>query len=283
MHSIEKDFLTHLTDDAGAPKLLRSNVAGVRVSDGCPTSSFRDLVEQVAELGYVNRWHNLLYRGQGRDYGDRNGRSAIYPTIYRPDPGRRQLRSQTLNARFELLDAFVHQLREHRSDLSDRAGLWRFPEYQIALLQHYGLCDTPLLDLTHSLRVAATFALLDSETGRADRPEGYVFALGMPYPSGSVTHVVDQGLVLVKLQAICPPEALRPHFQEGWLAGRLPSTSAKERGDNAARRLLGKYRLDNSDGRFWRQGFEPIPAEALLPEPDPFLETLRDALDVDLK
>ena len=128
---------------------------------------------------------------------------------------------------------------------------------------------TPLLDVTQSLRVAASFALMNNPA------EGYVFAFGMPHPQGSISHVVDQRLVLVKLQNVCPPEALRPHYQEGYLVGRLPVTASKEQGDNVAIRMIGRYRLDNSAGEFWSSDFQPIPKDALLPVNDPLEARLR--------
>jgi hypothetical protein len=128
-----------------------------------------------------------------------------------------------------------------------------------------------MLDLTSSLLVAASFAL---EKGRT----GYVFVFGMPHPQGSISHYIDDSLVLVKLQNVCPPEALRPHFQEAFLVGKLPYNSVKQAEDNFATRLIGKYFLDNSSGRFWREGFKQIPKKVLYPPNDSYLERLRSIL-----
>jgi len=62
-----------------------------------------------------------------------------------------------------------------------------------AILQHYGVCDTPLVDLTHSLRVAASFAHLEflkAKSKNKRRKYGYVMALAMPYPVGSISYSV---------------------------------------------------------------------------------------------
>jgi hypothetical protein len=79
-----------------------------------------------------------------------------------------------------------------------------------AILQHYEVCDTPLLDVTNSLRVAASFA---TNNPAAEGPVLYV--LGVPSLSGSITASSEQGLQIIRLSSICPPEARRPYFQEG--------------------------------------------------------------------
>lgn len=280
MRRISVDFTSHETVD-GACALVRTSTPAVRRSPGAVVRSFRELVCRVADLSYNNRWYNLLFRGQHQDYTDQRGSTVIYPSIYRPEPGKKRIRTTTIQDRFVRLEGYVAKLKEQRTELANRAGLWRFPEYQIALLQHYELCPTPLLDLTHSLRVAATFALMDYPKQQASLPSGYIFAFGMPHPVGSVSHVVDEYAVMVKLQTVCPPEALRPHFQEGWLVGRLPFTDERTRGDNVAGRLLAKYQIDNSDGEFWNRGFRAIPYEALLPDDDPFRARLLDCLGLD--
>ena len=135
------------------------------------------------------------------------------------------------------------------------------------MIQHYEIHPTPLIDLTQSLRVAATFALRKAHCG-------YVYVLGLPHPQGSISHFIDQDMVLIKLQNVCPPSALRPHYQEGYLVGKMPITKSKQGADNLARRLVGKYYLNNSDGHFWDAGFSAIDEEALFPISDPFKEEL---------
>lgn len=129
-----------------------------------------------------------------------------------------------------------------------------------------------MIDLTSSLLVSASFALQKNITG-------YVFVFGMPHPQGSISHYIDDSLVLVKLQNVCPPEALRPHFQEAYLAGKLPINSIKKSEDNFATKLIGKYFLDNSNGDFWKDGFKQIPGEVLCPSKDTYLEQLNSILE----
>ncbi len=65
------------------------------------------------------------------------------------------------------------------------------------------------------------------------------------------------------------------------MIGRLSFREEKTAGDNAAYRLIAKYHLDNSSKKFWDKDFRPVPDGALLPEVDPFGETLRSIVGPD--
>lgn len=248
----------------------------LRASSGYPVRSFRRLVELVAELGYRNYRYNLLFRGQGGDWGDRFGKTTVYSTIFRPPRGKQTLPRGLRLERFARLDALVELLRERKEDFPWRRRLHLLEESHFSILQHYELCETPMIDLTNSLRVAVSFAL-DGDT----RTSACLLVFGLPHPTGSISHFVDEQMTLVKLQNMCPPEALRPHFQQGWLVARLPWSRRRETKDNLANRLIGKYRLDNADGQFWGPNFAPVPNDALLPPTDEFGARLR-ALAVEL-
>lgn len=252
---------------------IKTTVGKVRQDKGFAVKSFRNLVRCVAELGSCNPHFNLFFRGQDKDYKDKNDRTRLYPSIFRPDKERL---SQTVVAtRFKQLRALIKMLRANQLNLGLRSPLAIHVEYWLSLLQHYGVCPTPLLDLTQSLRVAASFALLDTETHNL-RDSGYLYVLGMPHLHGSISFFADDRMTIVKLQNVCPPEALRPHFQEGYLVGRWPRTASKEAGDNCAYWLVGKYLLDNTGQRFFDEEFPPIPQEAVLPEPDPFRDRINN-------
>jgi len=243
------------------PEFRPASVAEVRSSRGFPVTNYQSLVHKVAELAHKNSGYNLLFRGQGRDHRNRNEASIAYPSIFRPGENRKSLRKPTIVERFESLYKWISILRQENVDRSPHQ------ESQAALLQHYEICPTPLIDLSHSLRVAATFALLKSAVG-------YMYVFGLPHPHGSISHFVDDDITMVKLQSVSPAAALRPHYQEAFLVGRLSWTYEKTAGDNLARRLVGKYRLDNSTGSFWSKDFTPIPENALLPAVDAFRERL---------
>jgi hypothetical protein len=245
------------------------SISEIRKSKGVLVNSFQSLVCGVAELGYRNHRYNLLFRGQDKDDKDKNGKTRIYSNIYRPKGSR--LSKIQRDERYQKLKMAVSALSDARNRLGVHSLLNDYDEYYIALIQHYQLCRTPMIDLTSSLLVAASFALEKNETG-------YVFVFGMPHPHGSISHFIDDSLVLVKLQNVCPPEALRPHFQEAYLAGKLPIDSMKKAEDNFATKLIGKYFLDNSHGDFWRDGFKQIPGKVLCPSNDPYLEQLNSIL-----
>lgn len=242
------------------------SISEIRKSKGVLVNSFNALVYRIAELGYKNHHYNLLFRGQARDDKDKNGKTRIYPSLYRPEKTR--LSEKQRIERCQILKETVSTLSEARNSLGVHSLLKNYREYYIALIQHYQLCRTPMIDLTSSALVAASFALEKSETG-------YVYVFGMPHPQGSISHYIDDSLVLVKLQNVCPPEALRPHFQEAYLAGKLPIDSMKKAEDNFGTKLIGKYFLDNSKGAFWKGGFKQIPRKVLCPPIDPYLERLK--------
>lgn len=255
----------------------RATVARVRKDTGFSVGSFRDLVQCVAELGSRNTRFNLFFRGQNKDYTDTEGKTKLYPSILRPEANRKQLRKLVIESRFKELIDFTKKLQAHRGRLNLSSYLAVHPEYWYSILQHYNICCTPLLDLTQSLRVAATFALYDVKS-ELFLPTGYLYVLGMPYLHGCISAFVDDRMTMVKLQNVCPPNALRPHFQEGYLVGRWPRTASKEAYDNFAYWLVGKYLLDNTSQNFFGPNFPPIPNDDLLPKEDPFEKRLQELL-----
>lgn len=243
-------------------------VSQVRESQGYKVTSFIELVELIAELGYHNRNYNLLFRGQTNDYKDKNGRTKLYPSIYRPDCGKKSIRTKIIKKRFQDLEVLLKILEKYGKEFSFSKDLFWYDEYKLALIQHYEIHQTPLIDLTQSIHVAATFALLNSNN------KGFLYVFGMPHPHGSISHFIDDDMLMVKLQNVCPPTALRPHFQDGYLVGRLPYNPEKTVGDNLAKRLIGKYLLSNVKGNFWGKGFGAIPKSMLFPKNDPFKNKL---------
>ena len=135
---------------------------------------------------------------------------------------------------------------------------------QWSILQHYEVCRTPLLDLTHSLRVACSFAQLFSENA-----EAYVYVLGMPYLTNRISINSEHDLVNIRLLSICPPDALRPYFQEGYLAGTTDINYVYENKKELdfRNRLIAKFVIPRSQ-KFWGEGFDSIPWRVLFPRGD---------------
>src|SRR4030042_5776915 len=164
------------------------SVSKVRISEGYPILNFRSLVNQISDVTLWNREFEMFYRGQQKDYKDKNGKTVIYPRICRPEKHpnggyRKRILPKTIKDRYCRLYDFINSTSKKDRFLD---------EYYFALIQHYELMPTPLIDITQSLRVAATFALRNSTSG-------YLYVFGMPYPNGSISHFIDQRIVLVKL------------------------------------------------------------------------------------
>lgn len=252
----------------------------IRKDPGHLVPSFLNLARKVATLTFLNQEHVLLFRGQGSDPRNQKGNSTIKPTLFRPVAGSRvNPASNVLEARFaHLLSAEQRLVEQYES--AGFLGITRLRRHRIlrwAILQHYEVCRTPLLDVTQSLRVAASFASLSG------RPEAYVHVIGVPAISGAVTASIEAGVEIVRLASVCPPDATRPHLQEGYLLGEYPELidfGQKGHYDHHeidfGRRLVAKFRF--SPRAFWNdRDFPKINQAALYPRNDP-LRRLTDKI-----
>jgi hypothetical protein len=238
----------------------------IRKGRGHLVSSYFDLAKKVAALQFLNREHVLLFRGQHADHKTAKGASTLKAGLFRLD-GARLPTARLLEKRFQLLSLAEGELTK-RYQAERFAGIQRLKRHRIlrwSILQHYEVCQTPLLDVTHSLRIAASFAT------RANAGEGFVFVIGVPNISGAVTASSEASIQIVRLSSACPPEAVRPHLQEGYLLGEYPEISDYEQGArykyyemDFGRRLVAKFRLDS--GSLWSRNFRPAPEEALYPQ-----------------
>jgi len=244
---------------------LDATVNRIRASEGYPINSFRDLMDEVANVTLSNKNYEMYFRGQTTDYKnnqsdfykDHTPKSILYPSICRPERStdgtyKYSIKKSQIIRRYENLFKMIELYRGKRS---------YFNEYYYSLFQHYGILPTPLIDITQSLRIAATFALINSM-------KGYVYVFGLPYPNQSISYYSDQGIVLIKLQNVVPVKAIRPRFQEGYLVGKYPIRPTKTNGDDLSNRMVAKFSVDNTDGNFWDDFFKPMPEEILYPKND---------------
>src|SRR6185503_16245885 len=139
----------------------RVKLTHLRRDAGLKVTSYAELVERVAELSFRNPQFILVFRGQSGDWRNRAKNSSIKPRIFRSARGMTESPStRALRSRYaSLARAEAALLGEYAA--GGFIGLERLQRYRIlrwAILQHYEVCDTPLLDVTHSLRVAASFA-----------------------------------------------------------------------------------------------------------------------------
>jgi len=253
------DIVNSTAPDVLPPGLLMSG------SPGHVVRSYVELLTKVAALQYHNPRFRFLFRGQREDYrlnlrGEKAARSLLYPSILRPD-GSKERRSLLVD-RFSRLERLERELVKRLSVDEihhDRIIRW-------AILQHYEIAPTPLLDVTLSLQIALSFALANNAG------DGFLFALAVPHLSGPISVSIESGTQVVDLSQACPPDALRPHFQSGFLITDYPIVDCVESthggrgmvGNNFACRLFAKFKLANC--RSWaREGWRPTPRSILFP------------------
>lgn len=198
----------------------------------------------------------IFYRGQKLDYSDslyRKGGSSFFPSIYRG-----VISEQTLRVRWYRLNIacklFVDSLKSYHKTLPKRSYERKELELVIkkrllqwSLLQHYEVTETPLLDVTQSLRVACSFAFLDST-----EEFNYIYVFALPYNTGRISINSEHYLTNIRLISIAPSGSLRPHYQEGFLVGEdeINDTDYKNKTLDFRRRLIGKFKIPNNPG-FW--------------------------------
>ncbi len=243
---------------------------------GYPVKTFRELVEHNAALAYLNKDHLLFYRGQGNDYKNKSNKSSFYPSIYRGDYlPKREVEHRydiLLQASSKLIDLLSTRTKDGTHELKRKKYI------QWSILQHYEVCGTPLIDFTHSLRVACSFALLNNNSDHA-----YIYAFALPYITNRITINSEHDLVNIRLLSICPPDALRPFFQEGYLAATSDIEHEYESKSELDfnRRLIVKFQIPNNK-KFWGNHFSVIPESALYPDNDIFHSICKE-IEVDVK
>ena len=277
MRAIREYVYSHLSLDHSQRR--RTSVKDVRLDDGLIIGDYPELVRAVASISYNNPDYNLYFRGQAGEYKDKLEREPVctcYPSIFRGTVSQTTARDPRKHW-FKLLGDSCDDLLTNWP-FGNPGKLKKYDELKWALVQHYQVFRTPLLDLTQSLRVAASFALPKSKD-----ENGYVYVFGFPNISGSISFYVEEELVLVKLQSASPPEALRTHFQEGYMVGHFPYDEERHVNKDVARRMIAKFRVRNSQ-QFWSDDFPAIPEGALFPPNDKveaFIESLREADQAD--
>jgi hypothetical protein len=246
-------------------------------------SSFTELIDAIAFLTSMNKRHVLLFRGQTQQH-------EPLPMLFRP-----QWRCFGTNDMLTIGPALraayweqLHSIGNRVYEICTRTkfglprgqGLRETREVQWAVIQHYELWPTPLIDLTSSPRVAASFALAFKKGTAAAPQTGYLYAAGMPNLTGSIAFNIDEQLCLLRLQSACPPIAKRPHYQDGYLVGRFPiyNIDANEKlavKCNLRRRVVAKFKLIDK-GTFWTDSFPMVDGSALYPSDDDLQERFLD-------
>lgn len=252
MNSISKKVYSNLSLNTGE----KNYVGEVASSDAYVVNSYTDLVKHVAKITFNNPEINIYFRGQGGDFRGKDNKTQIFPTLYR-------LKYEDRNDAIQKLHIASEQIINKFTDLNID-GVHKMKKYPIvswSVLQHYEVCDTPLLDVTDSLIVACSFAL-------TNREEGYLYLLGLPHSNGSITFSTENELFNIKLNSICPPDALRAYYQSGYLVGDFPNEplSRDQRNNDFSKRLIAKFKLIGRE--FWNDDFRIMPSNALFPQYD---------------
>jgi hypothetical protein len=267
----------------GNLKSTRQSPKEIRVDEPLSARSYTELVDVISFLSIMNKRHTLYFRGQTKEWD-------LIPATFRPSWTSLSGAPHALPGTPSALRAIWAHLNEQiasivlavcdKLPMPRRATLRMFREAIWAVAQHYELWPTPLIDITPNLRTAASFALWGGEAS------GYLYVAALPASTNSVTFDADQHVVLARLQAVCPPVAKRPHYQDGYLAGRFPfmspdsNTIDKDPANvsNLSRRLVARIILTDADdeasrrgrrpsGRgFWSDDFPRMSVPSLMPE-----------------
>lgn len=220
-------------------------------------STFNELVMEIAELSYKNPDVMLFYRGQNTNY-KKEKRATLYPSIYRVDNFEEACEILEISAEKLLKELDLAGIEENQLDEVKKIKL-----LQYSILQHYEVCETPLIDVTQSLKVACSFAVLNNS-----ERHGYVYVLALPYINGRISVNSEQYITNVRLLSISCSDAKRPFFQEGYLVQTEFANDFKfNKGDfDFNRRIVAIYSFENSED-FWK-GERPFNEEQLYPNDD---------------
>jgi hypothetical protein len=268
METIGKREIWSFLSGSDSPK--KATNTDIRKDEGHHVTSFLDLARKIAALQFKNPEYVFLFRGQKKDYLNQKKNSSLKPSLFRPKRGDSRLPGgDLLMARFSFLADAERRLVARYGEVSGFEGKEKLKRQRIlrwAILQHYEICFTPLLDVTQSIRVAASFAT------EPPAQKAYIYVLGVPNLSGSITASAEAALQIVRLSGVCPPVAVRPHIQEGYLLGEYPDLPDFDQKQHYpafeidfGRRLLAKFTFNPQT--FWDDhNFPAIGHEARYPD-----------------
>jgi len=255
-------------------ELTRMRPWDLSASAGTPVTGYFDLQRKVAMVASRNPRYFLLYRGQRKDHRwpyRKTPFSSLFASIYRPEVAGHPLLGASTPRRWEVLDQIVEIVRTFKSRSFGNVKAYR--EAVWALIQHYEIALTPLLDLTTSLRVATAFAFFPGYHTEGD--DTYLYVFGLPNPYAGMSFCSDDHLSVVRLQSVVPGEVLRPHLQQAYLSGHFPESRRKNRHVNASGRLLAKFVLRRASFMEKLDSWK-VPFRDLYPSDDEFLGFLED-------
>jgi len=266
------DYFTFLSTSTEKGTIIDQESSVRPVNDpGYSIKSYPQLLNCIAAIKYQNPSFDIFFRGQNKDYptNDNGLTSGLYPSIFRNAfnrPSGALTPPKIVQRRYEILNKAENILIDELSnpDLKFNAQMFkRFPILRWSILQHYEICDTPLLDVAPVLDIALTFG-----SGQ-DQDSAYLYGIALPRHTQIVSNSVLTETQSINLAQICPPNFLRPHYQNGFLIGNYPSVmnyEVKIRGTyNFSNRLLVKFKIENI-GELTRTGFNKLLTELIMPD-----------------
>lgn len=263
-----------------------------------PVESYERLSYIAAFLAVMNKNMILLFRGQRQDFPLLR---TLYRSMWTDEAVNKRLGSIAANRAEYWLSLPAVEKKVYEVLAGEGLPRWRHLEDEHiryarwAVIQHYELWPTPMLDFSTSLRVGASFALGPTGKKKWRWPhrtfqEGYLYIAGttrlrsdlMPLFRGKKDdkYEIAEGFLSIRLNAVCPPNAVRPHLQEGVLVGLYPVDNLGDLNpdrNNYGKRLIAKIRLVDR-GNFWTKDFPCHTTDALLPAKDPLNDTLHWAI-----
>ena len=247
--------------------LKRHFLDSVARRDAYRVATYDELMKIVAELSYLNRDNLLFFRGQAKDYRNKAGATSLYPSLYRKNVISRARLDYDFSMLREISALLVEETKKYDRRSADE--IRRKQYIQWSLIQHYEVYETPLLDVTQSLRVACSFA----QAGAEEASEAFVYVLGLPYMPNGISINSEQEIVNIRLLGACPPLALRPYFQEGFLVGTTDITDNYDDKNELDfnRRLVAKFAIPGGES-FWNGNQRRIAKDLL------FLDEKNDAM-----
>ena len=218
---------------------------------------YSELVYLVSLLRFLNQNQFILYRGESKQHTNDQGILSFLPGIYRNENNTND---------FKLLKEKTSKLLQ----FEELKNVYQEYTNIIAqgLLQHYEIVRTPFLDLTQSLRVAYSMALNEAEKRQDGRETIFIYLFSVPFFNGYITKIQD--LTLVNLPSVCPPTAMRPLLQEGYLI-----RYNKEESYDFNQNLIAEIAIDKKDLKN-NQRFSSIIEGSLLDNPyDEFRQSIK--------
>jgi len=236
-------------------------------NEAFPVANYNELVKIIAELSYLNRDNLLFFRGQAKDHRNKAGATTLYPSLYRKNVITKARLEYDFSMLKEISAILVEETKKYDRKAADE--IRRKQYIQWSLIQHYEVHETPLLDITQSLRVACSFA----QAGAEESAEAFVYVLGLPYMPNGISINSELEIVNIRLLSACPALALRPYFQEGFLVGTTDITDNYDDKNELDfnRRLIAKFAIPNNDS-FWSGSLNRMAKDLL------FLDEEHDAM-----